>query len=94
MPFVKGQVANPNGRPKKDSWLTELAQAYGPEALDILVQQMRSDNPMIAQKAALGLLERGFGKPRQAIEHTGADGGPIDIVGLPPEEAYKRLLNG
>ena len=74
MPFVKGQVANPNGRPKKDSWLTELAQAYAHEALDILVHQMRSDQPAIAQTAAALLLARGFGKPRQAVELTGADG--------------------
>lgn len=72
--YQPGQSGNPGGRPKKDAWLTELAQAYGPEALDILVQQMRSDNPMIAQKAAALLIERGFGKARQSVEMTGADG--------------------
>ena len=29
---------------------------------------------MIAQKAAALLIERGFGKPRQSVEMTGADG--------------------
>jgi hypothetical protein len=32
--------------------------------------------------AANALLDRGHGKPRQALEHGGTDGGPIQIVYL------------
>jgi hypothetical protein len=32
--------------------------------------------------------DRVYGKPRQAIEHTGAEGGPVEL--LAPEDARKR----
>jgi hypothetical protein len=29
--------------------------------------------------AATALLDRGYGKPRQSLEHTGKDGGPVEL---------------
>ncbi len=77
MPFEKGRSGNPGGRPKVAALVKEAAQAYGLEASDKLAELMRSDNPGVAQKAAQTLLDRGFGRPEQAIEMTGADGEPL-----------------
>jgi hypothetical protein len=45
--------------------------------------------------AANALLDRGFGKPLQSMEHTGKDGGPLEVVDpatLSPVEREQRLL--
>lgn len=77
MPWVKGQSGNAGGRPRVAAIVKEAAQAYGLEAIDKLAELMRSDNPAVAQKAAQTLLDRGFGRPEQSVEMTGADGSPL-----------------
>ena len=77
MPWVKGQSGNAGGRPKVAGVVKEAAQAYGLEAIERLAELMRSDNPAVVVKAAQVLLDRGFGKPEQAVEMTGADGAPL-----------------
>lgn len=68
MPFKKGQSGNPGGRPKKDSELTELAREHTVAAIDKLAYWLRSDDARASVSAAQALLDRGWGKPRQAIE--------------------------
>jgi hypothetical protein len=41
--------------------------------------------------AASALLDRGYGKPTQSHEHTGADGGPIEYANLSDEEIHARI---
>lgn len=77
MPFVKGQSGNPRGRPKVDFEAREAARQYGQEAVEKLAELMRGDDPRVASTAAQALLDRGFGKPTQAVEVSGQDGGPI-----------------
>jgi hypothetical protein len=63
--------------------LAEMAKAYAPEALAILAKIMRSGDGEAARvSAADKLLDRGYGKPSQSLEHTGKDGADIkhDIV--------------
>ncbi len=46
-----------------------LASQYGPDALETLVQIMRgSQNEQVRIAAAKELLDRGFGRPAQAVE--------------------------
>lgn len=78
MAFQKGQSGNPGGRPKEDSEVKALARATGPEAIDKLVELMRGEDKRTALAAAQALLDRGFGKPAQAI--TGDEGGPVEIA--------------
>lgn len=77
MAFIKGQSGNPGGRPKTAGLVKEAAQSYGLEAVEKLAELMRSDQPAVAQKAAQTLLDRGFGRPEQSVEMTGADGSPL-----------------
>lgn len=58
--------------------LEELARRHTTTALQTLVRvATSSESDSAAVTAASVLLDRGYGKPRQAVEHTGANGGPI-----------------
>jgi hypothetical protein len=78
MPFKKGQSGNPGGRPKEDDELKKLARVHTKDALERLVFWMQSDNPKASVSASNSLLDRGYGKPSQAI--TGPDGGAIPVA--------------
>jgi hypothetical protein len=73
-PFEKGQSGNPGGRPKVEGEIRALAQEHGPEALKRLVQLMKSKNERVAVAAAQAVLDRGYGKPPQAVQLGGQDG--------------------
>jgi hypothetical protein len=69
--FEKGRSGNPGGRPKESHDVKELAQQHGPEAIERLVEWMKSENPKASVSAAQALLDRGFGKAAQPLEHSG-----------------------
>ena len=86
-PFEKGQTGNPNGRPRKIPAIdTILANVLGEErdingetisaaeaVLKSLLKQAMKGNV----QAAKLLLERGYGLPKQTIEHSG-EIGPVE----------------
>lgn len=58
--------------------LSEMAQEHGEMALQVLVDVARNGDSASARvSAATALLDRGWGKPHQSVEHTGKDGGAI-----------------
>ena len=77
MAFKKGKSGNPGGRPKEAAEVKALAGEHTVEAIERLVFWMRSEEPRTSVAAAQSLLDRGHGKPAQAI--TGPDDGPLDI---------------
>lgn len=77
MPFKPGQVANPKGRPPVGHSLAECIRKLGGKDGKVYAQKLHDiatlphDN-VNARMTAIGmLLERGFGKPPQDVNHSG-----------------------
>ena len=70
--FKPGQSGNPNGRPRVLADVQNAAREHSCEAIDTLAQIMRNPKAPAAARtsAACALLDRGYGKPSQAIEAT------------------------
>ena len=67
--FAPGASGNPGGRPKDEHGIAELARSHAPEAMERLVAVMRSKDERVSLQAAMAVLDRGFGRPKQAIDH-------------------------
>jgi hypothetical protein len=80
-PFQKGKSGNPGGRPKIPDDVKEAARALTPVAIATLQEVCTDpDAPASARvTAAEALLNRAWGKPSQAVELSGKDGGAIDV---------------
>jgi len=70
--WPKGVSGNPGGRAKG---LEQIARAHTPAAIAALVAALKSTRERVP--AAIALLDRGWGRPSQAI--TGENGQPIAI---------------
>ena len=59
--------------------IKSLARSHTDTAIKTLVGVMnQSEAPPAARvHAAQALLDRGWGKPAQSVEHSGPDGGPV-----------------
>ncbi|MCL2656825.1 MAG: hypothetical protein FWD62_05275 [Betaproteobacteria bacterium] len=79
MPVGKKYGGRTKGTPNKTTAdVKALAQRYGKQAIERLAKLMTSAESEATQVAAAKeLLDRGYGKSKQAVELTGEDGGPI-----------------
>ena len=68
--FRPGQSGNPGGRPKAERSVRDLAQQYTAEAVEALVDVVRTGKPAERVQAATALLDRGWGRPSASIEMT------------------------
>jgi hypothetical protein len=79
MPFVKGKSGNPGGRKKITQESLDLeasCKKLTPQALDTIVAIMQGgDNERNRLTAAQYIVDRGYGKPIQAV--SGKDGEAI-----------------
>lgn len=73
--WKKGQSGNPNGRPKLPDIRDALAKILADEkdgytALEATLMALRAKAVRGDIRAAEALLDRAFGRPKQAIDHT------------------------
>lgn len=74
----RGVPAKATIRERND--IADAAKDYATTALQALVEIAEGGESEPARvTAATALLDRGYGKPRQSVEHTGKDGGPIQV---------------
>lgn len=79
MAWVPGQSGNPGGRIGVDPRVRDAARAHTEAAIAVLVAALDDEQTKNRLLAANSLLDRGWGKPAQAI--TGPDGeGPAEVV--------------
>lgn len=78
MAWAKGQSGNPGGRPKAERAVLEAMREELPARVKRLGKLCNSKNDQTALRALELWLGYVIGKPRQAVEVTGADGGPIE----------------
>lgn len=71
--FKKGRSGNPGGRPKTDHSIRDLARQHCPKAIATLAEIMcgKRVTAVARVKAAIAILDRGYGRPPQAMEITG-----------------------
>ena len=66
--FISGHSGNEGGRPKDEHKVAELARSFTTEAIDTLVELMRSGkDERVRGTAAQALLDRGWGKPKVEV---------------------------
>jgi hypothetical protein len=79
--FCRGVSGNPGGRPKVLADVQELARQYAPAAIVELARLALKAKSETARIAAIReLLDRGYGRPRQAMEITAPAGDPLQLL--------------
>jgi hypothetical protein len=64
-----GQSGNPKGRAPALVDIAALARKHGPKCVEVVFNLMtRAKDPKIKLAAAIALLDRGFGRPKQELD--------------------------
>ena len=81
MGFRKGKSGNPGGRPKVLGEVQELARQYAPTAIVELARlALKAKNETARIAAIRELLDRGYGRSRQAMEISAPAGDPLQLL--------------
>jgi len=89
--FRKGQSGNPGGRPKVLGEVQELARQHAPTVIVELARLALRAKSETARIAAIReLLDRGYGRPRQAMEVSVPADNPLQLL-LDEIDALSRI---
>jgi hypothetical protein len=66
-PWRKGSSGNPAGRPPAPVDIAALARQHGPRCVAVAAELLDDPDPRIRLAALVALLDRGFGRPVQAV---------------------------
>lgn len=91
--FEKGKSGNPGGRPKRDINLVRACKDFNAEGLRILknIARKKSHRQNDRIRAVELILAYGNGKPKQGVEISGPDGGPVTIASADLLAQLERL---
>lgn len=108
-PFPKGVSPNPGGRPKMSPELADALRKRNMKSVEVLSKvqddylrgtytdengrEREAPKASEAIKASEVLLAYSIGKPRESVELTGEDGGPINITRLDKSKLTKDELD-
>lgn len=74
MTWVKGQSGNPGGETAgKQKLITEKMIAFVDDAVANIVAKMKSPDDSVSLRASQDIVDRVFGKPKQALEHDATE---------------------
>ena len=89
--FRKGQSGNPGGRPKVMVEVQELARQHAPAVIVELARlALKAKNETARIAAIRELLDRGYGRPRQAMEVSIPGVNPLQLL-LDEIDARERI---
>ena len=101
-----GRPAKPLTERALEADVRMLARTHGTDAIDKLVEPMRGTiavtidgrdivvpvAPATQMAAAVALLDRGYGRPGVAVELTGEQAGPVQVLEADPLETIESRL--
>ena len=63
-----GRSGNPSGRAKTEIDIAAMARVHGPRCIKVVVDLLSSEDEKMRLSAAIALLDRGFGRPKQEMD--------------------------
>lgn len=93
-PWPKGISGNPGGRPKKrliDQALEEMLTAKDSALAETIAKALLARARKGDLRAIQMIAERTQGRPRQAMELSGPEGGPLEIEDMTDEQLDERI---